>query len=95
MINQEIDYQQVKIHQIWKKRQTKHEMPWEAHAKYVIDMLKQEYNVRIAKDVFISNVKTPQKNKFLKNTQQNNNTYARKINFKHLKILCSFSIRRR
>ena len=27
MINQEIDYQQVKIHQIWKKRQTKHEMP--------------------------------------------------------------------
>ena len=31
----------------------------------------------------------------LKNSQQNNNIYARKTNIKHLKILCSFSIRRR
>ena len=31
----------------------------------------------------------------LKNTQQNNNTNAHKTNFKHLKILCSYSVRKR
>ena len=46
------------------KRQTKHKMSWETYAQYVINMLKQEYNVVIAKDGFTSNVKTPQKNKF-------------------------------
>ena len=38
-------------------------MPGETHVQYVINMLKQEYNVGIAKDGFISNAKTPQ-NKF-------------------------------
>ena len=38
-------------------------MPGETHVQYVINMLKQEYNVDIAKDDFISNAKTPQ-NKF-------------------------------
>ena len=70
-------------------------MSGQTHAQYVINMLKQEYNVGIAKDGFISNVKTPEKNKFEKNTQQNNNTYACKTNIKHLKILCSFIIRRK
>ena len=47
-------------------------------------MLKQEYNEGIAKDGFTSNVKTPQKNKFQKNIQQNNNTYACKTNIQNL-----------
>ena len=34
------------------------------HAQYLINMLKQEYSVGIAKDGFTSNVNTPQKNKF-------------------------------
>ena len=58
-------------------------------------MSKQEYNVGIANDGFTSNGKTPQKNKFQGNTQQNNNTYACKTNIKNLKVLCSLSIRRR
>ena len=58
-------------------------------------MLKQEYNVGIAKNGFTSNVKTQQKNKFQKNTQQSNSTYACKTNIKSLKVLCSFSISRR
>ena len=48
----------------------------------MINVLKQEYNACIAKDSFTLNVKTPQKNKFQKNIQQNNNTYACKINIK-------------
>ena len=46
------------------EKKTKHEMPGEMHTQYVINMLKQEFNVGIVKDGFISNVKTPQKNKF-------------------------------
>ena len=64
------------------------------HIYPICDMLKHEYNVGIAKDGFTSNVKTPQKNKFQKNTHQNNNTYACKTSIKSLKVLCSFSIRR-
>ena len=40
-------------------------------------------------------VKTTQKNKFQKNTQQNNNTHACKTNVKSLKAFCSFSVGRR
>ena len=58
-------------------------------------MLKQEYNEGISKDGFTSNVKTPKKNKFQKNIQQDNNVYACKTNIKNLKVLCSLSIRRR
>ena len=36
----------------------------------MINMLKPGYNVGIAKDGFISNVKTPQKNKFQKKTEE-------------------------
>ena len=36
----------------------------------ICDMLKPGYNVGIAKDGFISNVKTPQKNKFQKKTEE-------------------------
>ena len=48
----------------------------------ICDMSKQEYNVTIAKYGFNSNVKTPQKNNFQTNTQQNSNTYASKITSK-------------
>ena len=61
----------------------------------ICGMSKQEYNVTIAKYGFNSNVKTPQKNNFQTNTQQNSNTYACKNNIQSLKVLCNLSTRRR
>ena len=49
----------------------------------------------IASNGFTLNVKTPQKNKFQRNTQQNSNTYACKTKIKCLKKLCRLSIRSR
>ena len=44
----------------------------------------------LAKDGFTSSVKTPQKNKFQRNTQQNNNTCLCKTNMRSLKVLLQF-----